>query len=117
MSKPLELTIHPPLSPIVQKAVDWNLERGWEPYMGFNVEMHVPGLLSLHKKRLTEAELAAEAYRQMVRAVAGVGIVALGDDEIIPADAALDAAELSEDTRKLGVIKRFATTPHYFEAP
>ena len=63
----------------------------------------------------TDTELAAEAYRQMARAIAVVGAVSVGDKEFAPADTAGDAP-LSAETLRLGVVKRFATHPHYFEA-
>lgn len=66
-------------------------------------------------KRFTDAELAAEAYRQMVRATAGIGLVLSEDGEISPADAVADIDDLSENTLRLGVIKRFAVSPHYYE--
>ena len=65
-------------------------------------------------KRLTEPELAAEAYRQMVRAAGVAGIALLPNDEVVPADVA-NGRPLSKETQQLGVIKRFATSPHYFE--
>lgn len=69
----------------------------------------------MNDKRFTDGELAAESYRQMVRAVAVAGIATLDNGEIVPADVLHRAAELSPETRCLGIIKRFATRPHYYE--
>ena len=68
-----------------------------------------------HGKRFTDEELAAESYRQMVRAVAVAGIATLDNGEIIPADALGPSADLSPETQCLGAIKRFAVAAHYYE--
>ena len=67
-----------------------------------------------HEKSFTDAELAAEAYRQMVRAVSQAGMTTLTSGEIVPTDATCFGPN-TEATTQLGVIKRFATHPHYFE--
>lgn len=101
----LELTIYPrqPRTPGPGTGwADWRRDQDHEGKMA-------------HDKRFTDAELAAESYRQMVRAVAVAGIATLDNGEIVPADVLGPSADLSPETRCLGVIKRFATHPHYYE--
>lgn len=73
--------------------------------------LNVPQRIS-HLKRLGDPELAAEGYRQMVRAIGESGYVALPDGMIAPGDA-LGIGPVRRETARLGVIKRFATRPHY----
>lgn len=111
MSKPLELTIYP--RPRMKAHY-----QGPAPYLdiesGNLTSEHAANMLA-GAKRLTNTELAAEAYRQMARAIAVVGAVCVGDKEFAPADTAGDTP-LSVETVRLRVMKRFATHPHYFEA-
>ena len=65
--------------------------------------------------RFTDAELAAEAYRQMVRACAEAGMGSMNTGtEILSAP--MDAMEgfigpIRKETYMLGVINRFARLP------
>lgn len=106
MSRPLELTIYPRLSPFVQEVMAWNIKQGWEPHTGLVAEIHVPGLLAMEQKRLTEAELAAEWHANEVEAWRMVSRR--------PEFYNIDVAEKLE--ARESTLRRFATHPHYFEA-
>lgn len=60
--------------------------------------------------RFANAELAAETYRQLTRAVAESGMVMDGEN-IAPGDAAV-FGPVREETYRLGVLKRFAMLEH-----
>lgn len=61
-------------------------------------------------KKLSDAELAAETYRQMTRAIGESGMVTDGQS-IAPSDAAT-FGPMRRETSRLGDLKRFATLPH-----
>lgn len=72
-------------------------------------------------KRLMDAELAAESYRQMIRAISESGVVTMeGVDGlgpiVVPGDA-LAFGPVRRETSRLGVLKRFASLPHHDEVP
>lgn len=104
MSKPLELTIYPPLPPLVRAAVEHNVENSFEPYFGLSPEVHVPGLLAVQAKRLTDAELAAEYWAP--------AFIHFPDPTVWDRDYAGTSAEMS---RRSDTFHRLATSPHYFE--
>lgn len=58
----------------------------------------------------TDAELAAETYRQMTRAIAESGMVTDGVN-IAPADAGV-FGPVRQETERLATLKRFAVLPH-----
>lgn len=62
-------------------------------------------------KQLDDTELAAEAYRQMLRAVAESGLATDGLDNIAPGEAAV-FGPVRLETHRLGVLKRFAVLDH-----
>jgi hypothetical protein len=60
--------------------------------------------------KFTNAELAAETYRQMTRAIGESGMVTDGTN-VAPADAAV-FGPVRQETARLAVLKGFATRPH-----
>lgn len=104
--KPFELTIYPKLE----------RPRTGDEIMPYQKARRREMNLA-ESKRLTTAELAAEAYRQMTRALAESGIVysSVGADiNIVPGDA-VTFGPVRRETAILGDVKRFATLPHYDE--
>jgi len=73
-----------------------------------------------HDKTLSDAELSAEAYRQLVRACAKVGMASMIDGEDVqaaPLDSMADfVGKISEETLRVRVVNRFAILPDYREA-
>jgi hypothetical protein len=66
------------------------------------------------RKRLTDAELSAEAYRQSLRACAQSGIAWDEDGAnllILPGDA-VTFGPVRVETSRLAVMNRFASLPH-----
>lgn len=59
----------------------------------------------------TNAELAAETYRQMTRAIAECGMATDGE-QIAPTDAMVVVGPVRRETARLGTMKRFATLHH-----
>lgn len=113
MNQPLELTIHPPLSSMVRAGVDHNIEQGLYPYLGFNAEIHVPGIIRMHIKRLAEAELAAEYWAQHHDAQHAMTCELAAGNET---EQKACSDWMSSSIEKADAIRRFATSPHYFEA-
>ena len=110
--KALELTIHPPLSPLVKEAIGCNMDNGFSPYFGLTSEIHVPGLLAMQTKRFSDAELAAEVWRETDEYTRTAGQVlyqpgALENDNLLK--------HFKETERRGHALTRFATSPHYFE--
>jgi hypothetical protein len=68
-------------------------------------------------KRFADAELAAEAYRQMTRSMAESGVVSevKGNDLIVASGDAAVFGPVRVETSRLGDMRRFATLPHYDE--
>lgn len=113
MSKPLELTIYPPLSPYTKQVIAWNLEQGYDAYRGISAEMHAPGLLAMKAKRLTDAELAAEYWAQVHDSQYAMTCELAAEDKPGRKAARHWGAQ---STAKATTLHRFATRPHYFEA-
>jgi hypothetical protein len=115
MSKPFELTWFPPLpSEPVPNTPNW---RSWDKWREWN-DLKQREFNQRTAARLTNAELAAEAYRQMCRAVSESGAVSVkdGNDWLLsPADVQTFGPMRIEASR-LGEIKRFATLPHASQA-
>ena len=93
MSKPLELTIYPPLAkqPLPFDP-DW---QGWDAWREWK-RLYDQEFQQRRDARLTEAELCAEWWRACLT--------------VHQLDHALDSS-----SRAL-TLHRFATSPHYFEA-
>lgn len=102
MSKPLELKVYPHWehNEICYANVD-----------GLDSPINVDYWIAC--KRLDDAELMAEAYRQMTRAIAESGMVT-DDSRIAPGDAAT-FGPVRRETSRLGDLHRFASLPHYDE--
>lgn len=60
----------------------------------------------------TKAELAAETYRQMTRAMAESGMVQSEDGALIAPGDAATFGPVRQETARLGVLKQFASLPH-----
>jgi hypothetical protein len=69
--------------------------------------------------RFTDAELSAEAYRQMIRACAHAGMASMHTGtEILsaPMDSMADfIGPMRKETYMLAVVNRFARLPHFDE--
>lgn len=102
--KDLELTVFPRSAVLdAYKTVDGSMV--WYTFVVDEIR---------DSKRLTNAELAAECYRQMTRAIRESGIAELPGDMIAPGDAVTFGPHRRE-TQRLGTLHRFATLPHYDE--
>ena len=110
--KDLELTVYP----IVDRIPDGpgNITRIYGTEHGGIYDWQAERMAKA--KRLTNAELAAECYRQMTRAIRESGIAELPGDMIAPGDAVTFGPHRLE-TQRLGALHRFATLPHYDEVP
>lgn len=97
--KPFELTVYPALSVYSQAVVDNNLAQGRRAFDYLMLDMHCPGVAAMHRKRLTNAELAAEYWR------------ASGGSAEVNYDRDVNAEPISR------ILHRFATLPPYDEVP
>lgn len=104
MGKPLELNTYPPMQP--------EPDEGWDAAVVWNNQWIKESRIR-RQKRLTDAELAAECYRQMLRACAATGITYLENDEVMPSGAR-DLVH-HETVSRLRMLNRFATHPHHDE--
>lgn len=68
-------------------------------------------------KRLTDAELAAELFRQTSWLGALGRTYATGEGRNILLEAAFTSGPITRDEHEWLTIKRFATLPHYDEGP
>jgi hypothetical protein len=71
------------------------------------------------EKRLADAELAAESYRQMIRAIGESGVVLMdaidGSGPVVVPGDAVTFGPVRRETSRLGTLKRFARLPHFDE--
>lgn len=105
MERPaLELKIYPPLPECPPRSDFGYAYEDWMDNRAIERELR-------WRKQLDDAELAAEAYRQMLRAVAESGLATDGLDNIAPGDAAV-FGPVRLETHRLGVLKRFAVLDH-----
>ena len=105
MERPaLELRIYPPVpecpppSDLGYAWEDWYEDRSIERQRGA-------------AKRLDYAEIAAETYRQMIRAAAESGLMSDEGGNIAPGDA-VTFGPVRLETHRLGVLKSFAVLDH-----
>lgn len=97
-------TPYPPLPPLIQEGVQFNIANGLAPFAGFHPEVHVPGLASMPAKRFSTAELAAEYWAPV--------FIHFPDPTVWDRDYEGYAAIMDARSETL---YRFATTPHHFE--
>jgi len=110
MSRPLELTTHPPLSQTVRDGIDINIKHGLYPYLGFNTARHLPGTIQMRAKRFTDAELAAEFE------AARCDAMLLQHTEHVWSPLGETWSMEPDNIRsRAQTLLRFASRPHYFE--
>lgn len=111
--KPFELTVYPPLTDTEKMSVSLTLSTGLNVW-----HTPPPGFLESKRKRLTPAELAAEAWRGEAdlgigKTNARFGYFKKPNEAQWEADLLLHS--LDELTHRLEALTRFATLPHYDE--
>ena len=104
--KPLELTIYPPVPDKPQPNTN-------RPVWSWEADRHLEQTLST-QKRLKDAELAAEMWRQAAW-IGALGRSYAMPDRYIAFDAAFHEGPATEDEYQWTVLHRFATLPHYDE--
>lgn len=107
-TKPLELTVYPKLERPMTGAEIMPYREQWKRENDLR-----------QAKRLTGAELAAEAYRQNVRAIGECGdasIIRDGNEyRVVPSDV-MTFGPMRREVWQSHTLIRFATLPHYDEA-
>jgi len=102
------------------EAFVWECICGWR---GIHKHEHLAEIATRRigaNKRFSEAELSAEAYRQMARAGALAGMASLVEEDgrllMAPMDSMRDfIGPMRKDTYMLAVVNRFERLPHFDE--
>ena len=113
MSKPLELTIHPPAHPNPKPTTPlYRTNPLFDVYMSWKKARDEEALLG-SIKRLNKTELAAEYWAQLHDAQHAMTCEMSAGNQ---AEQKACSDWMSGSIEKANAIRRFATHPHYFEA-